>query len=88
MGYRYIVIYVARNEDFSKLWIMKSSDLPVSNITGALDLSMFNRTCGNTSALPIVKLVDNFDATYNVLFTDDDIFTIATSANSTQIRSV
>ncbi|CAL8470389.1 g9931 [Coccomyxa elongata] len=85
---KYIVISVARNEAFNKLWIMKSSDLPVSNITGAVDLSMFNRTCGNTSALPILKLVDNFDALYDVLFTDDDIFTIATSANSTQIRIV
>lgn len=81
-----MVIYVGRNEAFKKLWILKSSDLPVSNITGALDLSMFDGACGNSSALPILKLVDNFDATYDVLFTEGDIFTIATSVNSTRFR--
>jgi hypothetical protein len=77
---------VARNEEYSKLWLIKNSDLPVSNVTGALDFSAFHRGSANNTALPIIKLVDDFQSIYNVLFTDGDIFTIATNVNSMQIR--
>ena len=83
MHHRYLVFTVTENQDFSQLWIMDSSDLPVSSVTGALDLSQFKGQCGNISALPIIKLVDNFNAVNELLFTDGDIFTIATTANST-----
>ncbi|BDA44458.1 Prolyl endopeptidase [Coccomyxa sp. Obi] len=84
----YLVFTVSRNEDFTQLWIMDSSDLPVSPVTGALDLSQFKGQCGNISALPIIKLVDNFDAVYELLFTDGEIFTVATTLNSTGTRIV
>ena len=86
MHHRYLVFTVTENQDFSQLWIMDSSDLPVSSVTGALDLSQFKGQCGNISALPIIKLVDNFNAVNELLFTDGDIFTIATTANSTGTR--
>lgn len=86
MHRRYLVFTVNRNEDFTQLWIIDSSKLPVSPTTGALDLSQFQGQCGNISALPIIKLVDNFDAVYELLFTDGEIFTIATTVNSTGKR--
>lgn len=82
----YLVFTVNRNEEFNQLWIVDSSDLPVSPVTGALDFSSFKGQCGNVSALPIIKLVDNFDAVYELLFTDGEIFTIATTVNSTGTR--
>lgn len=86
MSRRYLVFTITRNEDFTQLWMIDSSDLHVSSVIGALDLSQFKGQCGNISALPISKLVDNFEAMNELLFTDGEIFTIATSANSTGTR--
>lgn len=88
-GCRYLVITIIRNEIYNKLWLIRYSDLPLSEDTGALDFSSFDRQQRNRTSrtpLPVMKLIDDFRASYTVLYSDGEIFTFSSTYNSTATR--
>lgn len=55
---------IAHNPPPPRLFYLDLSKVPVSPATGALDFSRFD-FFGGSEALPILKLVDDFEASYD-----------------------
>ena len=66
------------------LWYMPVAALPVNASTGALDLSRYNMRlpANKRAALPLTKLVNEFQASYAVIAAQGDVWTLQTSLNA------
>ncbi len=79
----YLIITVSTGtEPTNKLWYIQSSDLPVDAKTGGLDLSAYDRRKANAKPLPIVKVIDDFEAAYSIVTNDGPIWTINTDLDA------
>jgi prolyl oligopeptidase len=77
---RYLTITVSTGtEPTNKLWYIKSANLPISAKTGALDLSAFDMRKNNSQPLPIVKFIDDFEASYSIVATNGTFWTVLTN---------
>ena len=75
----YLIITVSTGtEPTNKLWYIKVSDLPVSAKTGTLDLSAYDRRKHDAKPLPLVKVIDTFEASYGIVANDGPIWTLTT----------
>ena len=81
---RYIIITISTGtEPSNKLWYMEVASLPISNTTGGMDLSAYDLQKGAAAKpLPIVKLVDDFSASWNLVASDGPIWTLSTNLNA------
>ena len=82
---RHIVVSVSTGTDPTNLlWHMPVAALPVNASTGALDLSSYDMRlpADKRAALPLTKLVNDFKASYAVVATQGDVWTLQTSLNA------
>lgn len=69
-------------EPSNKLWYIKVSDLPMDAKTGGLDLSAYDRRKPSAKPLPMVKVIDDFEAAYSIVINDGPIWTINTDLDA------
>ncbi|BDA42018.1 Prolyl endopeptidase [Coccomyxa sp. Obi] len=85
----YLIITVSTGtEPSNKLWYIKVSDLPVDAKTGGLDLSAYDRRKANAEPLPLVKVIDNFEAAYSIIANEGPIWTINTDLDAPRNKLV
>lgn len=77
-----IITISTGTEPTNKLWYIKVSDMPVSATTGGLDLSSYDRRKPDAKPLPLVKLIDDFQASYSIVANDGPIWTLITDLNA------
>lgn len=75
-------------EPTNKLWYIKVSDLPVSAKTGTLDLSAYDRRKADAKPLPLVKVIDDFTASYGIVASDGPIWTLTTDLDAPRNKYV
>lgn len=72
-------------EPTNKLWYMEVAALPVSSATGGMDLSAYDLQKGTAAKpLPIVKLIDDFAASWTIVASDGPIWTLNTNLNASR----
>lgn len=83
---RFLIISVTVGcEPANRLWYVDLEALPRAQ--GALDFSPFDRQRGaQAQALPIVKLIDDFDAQWEVLANEGTTFTLMTNLQAPRYR--
>lgn len=82
---RHIVVSISTGTDPTNLlWYMPVAALPVNASTGALDLSRYDMRlpADKRAALPLTKLVNDFQASYAVVAAQGDVWTLQTSLNA------
>nr|QOL01125.1 putative extracellular protein CSOL_049 [Pseudococcomyxa simplex] len=85
----YLIITVSTGtEPTNKLWYIKVSDLPVSAKTGTLDLSTYDRRKADAKPLPMVKVIDDFTASYGIVASDGPIWTLTTDLDAPRNKLV
>ena len=85
----YLIITVSTGtEPTNKLWYIKVSDLPVSAKTGTLDLSTYDRRKADAKPLPLVKVIDDFTASYGIVASDGPIWTLTTDLDAPRNKYV
>ena len=71
----------------NKLWYIDAAALPVNAKTGAMDLTPYDRQKGAAAKpLPIVKLIDDFRASFSVIANDGPVWTLSTDLNATRSK--
>lgn len=82
--HRYIVITISTGtEPSNKLWYVEVAGLPVSAATGGMDLSAYDLRKGAAAQpLPIVKLIDDFSASWALIASDGPVWTLNTNLNA------
>ena len=72
-------------EPTNRLWYVDLQSLPQSH--GSLDFSAYDRQKGDEAqALPLVKLIDSFEAQWEVLSNEGTTFTLMTNLNAPRYR--
>lgn len=85
---RYLIIYVSEGcRPQNRLYYLDLQQVPTDTQSGALDFSKFDFFKGDTP-LPVVKLVDNFDASWDYVANDGQAFTFKTNLDAPRYRVV
>lgn len=74
-------------EPSNRLWHLDLRQLPTGKGGGSLDFSQYDRQKGaSAKPLPLVKLVDDFEAAWEVLANEGTSFTLMTNLNAPRYR--
>lgn len=84
---RYLLITTASGcEPTNKVFYVALEELPRDAEDRSINFTSFDLRTGSTS-LPIVRLVDNFDASYDYVASEGSVFTWLTNLNAPKYRS-
>ncbi len=79
---RYLILTVQSGcEPTNRLWFVDLSAIPTHPETGALDFAAFAYKTG-TRQLPVVKLIDDFDASWSYVGGEGNQWTLVTNLNA------
>ena len=85
---RFLLISVREGtQPTNQLWYVDLQSLPEFSKDKAIDFAPYDYKSG-PKALPVVKLVDNFEAAYDYLANQGFVFTFQTNYNAPLYRSV
>ena len=85
---RFLLISVREGtQPTNQLWYVDLQSLPEFSKEKAIDFAPYDYKSG-PKALPVVKLVDNFEAAYDYLANEGFVFTFQTNYNAPLYRSV
>lgn len=80
------MLYVSEGcQPSNRLYYLDLNELPKQPDTAAFDFKEYNFHSGSKK-LPIVKLVDNFDASYDYVANDGDTFYFKTNLDAPRYR--
>lgn len=72
-------------EPTNRLFVVDIDALPRSE-DGVLNLKAFDRRSSDATPLPVLKLVDNFDASYDYVANEGSVMTFHTNLNAPRYR--
>ena len=72
-------------EPTNRLFVVGIDALPRGK-DGILDLSSYDRRSADAQPLPVVKLVDSFDASYDYVANEGSVMTFQTNLNAPRYR--
>lgn len=85
---RHLLLYVSEGcQPKNRLFYLDLSKIPRKQDNGALDFSRFDY-CKGSEKLPIAKLVDDFEASYDYVSNDGDTFYFKTNLDAPRYRVV
>jgi prolyl oligopeptidase len=70
----------------NQLWYYDLGALPINKTAGTLDFSSYDKARPSAVPLPLRKLVDNFEASYEYVTNDDKQFTFLTNLEAPTYR--
>ena len=74
-------------EPTNRLWYVDLEALPRQKASEALDLGAYDLNKGETGKLlPMIKLVDNFEASWEVVANEGAVFTLLTNHSAPRYR--
>ena len=85
---RYLIVSVRNGcEPTNRLWYVDLERIPRHKDSGALDLGAYDLNRGETGKLlPLVKLVDTFEAQWEVVANEGPVFTLLTNHSAPRYR--
>ncbi|KAF8058088.1 Prep [Scenedesmus sp. PABB004] len=85
---RYVLVYTSEGcAPQNRLYVLDLASVPRRADDGALDFSSFDRFKGS-APLPLVKLVDSFDASWDYVANEGEAFTFKTNLDAPRYRVV
>ncbi|CAK0747901.1 hypothetical protein CVIRNUC_001798 [Coccomyxa viridis] len=84
----YLLITISTGtEPTNKLWYVEMAGLP-KKPSGSLDLSSYDLKMNSTTPLPVVKLIDDFSASYGVIANNGTLWTFNTDLDAPRSKIV
>ena len=85
---RYLIVSVRNGcEPTNRLWYVDLERIPRHKDSGALDLGAYDLNRGETGKLlPMIKLVDSFEAQWEVVANEGPVFTLLTNHSAPRYR--